>query len=64
MKNQPKECSFCKQRASDYEWMYLEQKDICDGYRKLIEELKKEMAEMRQENVKLSWACEGSGGMP
>ena len=62
MNKEPKECSFCKQRASDYEWMFLEQKDIAAGYRKLIEELKKEIAELRAENVKLNWATKGSNG--
>jgi len=37
-----------KNRAFDYEWMFLEQKDICQGYRKMVEELKKELAECRE----------------
>lgn len=64
MIKEPKECSFCKQKASDYEWMFLEQRDIAAGYRKMIEELKKEINELRAENVKLNWATKGSGGMP
>lgn len=51
----PKECPYCKQRASDYEWMFKEQQNIANGYKKIIEEMKKELAEVKQENVILGY---------
>ena len=48
----PKECPFCKQKASDYEWMFLEQKDIAAGYREHIQMLKKELEELRLKTVR------------
>lgn len=28
-----------KEEAKRYEWMFLEQKEMCDGYREVIQEL-------------------------
>lgn len=36
-----------KQRAADYEWMFLEQKEICEGYREIIEGLEKEIQDLK-----------------
>ena len=51
---------YWRQKCHDYEWMYKEQKDICDGYRKIIEELKSEMKDLKIENTKLNWATKGN----
>jgi len=33
-----KNIEFWRMKAHDYEWLYKEQKDICDGYKKIIYE--------------------------
>lgn len=36
---------YWKKRSEDYEWMYKEQKYICDGYREITEEYLKRVKE-------------------
>lgn len=38
---------FWRRKAADYEWMFLEQKDIAEGYRKIIEELQQELKDLK-----------------
>lgn len=38
---------FWRQKAADYEWMFLEQKSLCDGYRKIIEELQQQIIDLK-----------------
>ena len=33
-----KDLEFWRNKANDYEWLYKEQKDISDGYKKIIDE--------------------------
>lgn len=34
---------FWRRKAADYEWLFIEQRDISAGYRKIIEELREEI---------------------
>lgn len=45
--NNNKDIEFWRSRAITYEWMFLEQKDITAGYRKLIEEMQQELKELK-----------------
>jgi len=37
--------------SGDYKWLYHEQKDISSGYREIIEDLKKEIRELRKQDT-------------
>ena len=53
---------FWRHKANDYEWMWKEQKDICDGYRRINEEKLIEIKDMNikilELNNKISLLCE------
>lgn len=38
---------FWRRKAADYEWMFLEQRDIADGYRKIIEEMEQQIKDLK-----------------
>lgn len=48
MQTQENHCiEFWRRQTADYQWLYQEQKDICDGYRKIIMELKEEIEKLK-----------------
>ena len=43
------EIEYWRNKAHDYEWMFKEQRDICSGYREIIEKLHDDLAKLHIE---------------
>ncbi len=39
------EIEYWKRKTKEYEWLYKEQKDLCDGFKKLLDEYRERLDE-------------------